>query len=74
MKYLVCAILAVCFLACDSDDPTGPGLDDEFTIRYGHSVTLARENLAITFKSVLEDSRCPTGAECVWEGNARVRR
>lgn len=29
-------------------------------------------NLTIRFNSVLEDSRCPTGTQCPWEGNAEI--
>ncbi len=30
------------------------------------------EDLKVTFKDLLEDSRCPEGVECVWEGQAKV--
>jgi hypothetical protein len=29
-------------------------------------------NLRIRFNSVLGDSRCPTGVQCPWEGNAEI--
>ncbi|WP_446009266.1 hypothetical protein [Candidatus Electrothrix sp.] len=29
-------------------------------------------DLKIRFNSVLEDSRCPTGTQCPWEGNAEI--
>ncbi len=29
--------------------------------------------LNLKFLSVVEDSRCPKGVDCIWEGNARVR-
>ena len=29
--------------------------------------------ISVTFEAVTEDSRCPRGAQCVWEGNASVR-
>ena len=28
--------------------------------------------LQIQFKEVLEDSRCPTGTTCIWQGRARI--
>ena len=28
--------------------------------------------MAVTFKALTEDSRCPEGAVCVWKGNAGV--
>lgn len=30
------------------------------------------ENVTILFKEILEDSRCPQGTTCVWQGRARV--
>jgi len=30
-------------------------------------------NLSFKIDSVLEDSRCPSGVMCIWEGNAKVR-
>ena len=44
----------------------------EFRIRAGRAVTLAREGLRVRFVRVAADSRCPTGVECVWAGNAEV--
>jgi hypothetical protein len=29
--------------------------------------------LNLKFLSVIEDSRCPIGVDCIWEGNARVQ-
>ena len=29
--------------------------------------------LSISFDAVTEDSRCPSGAQCVWAGNAGIR-
>lgn len=31
------------------------------------------DDLRIAFDRVAEDSRCPEGVQCVWQGNARVR-
>jgi hypothetical protein len=46
--------------------------NDERVIAYKETVTLAESPKAtLTFAEVL-DSRCPTGAQCVWAGNATV--
>lgn len=34
--------------------------------------TIQIENHTITFKEVLEDSRCPIGVNCVWAGRAKI--
>jgi hypothetical protein len=45
---------------------------NQIVIQYGRQVNAADENLTIEFLAVLEDSRCPAGVQCVWEGNARI--
>ena len=47
-------------------------LDQPFELKVGQSATLAGEGLTLSFEAVAEDSRCPTGVQCVWEGNAKV--
>ncbi|RZS99100.1 hypothetical protein [Aquimarina brevivitae] len=37
----------------------------------GQKVTLGQKS--IQFIDVLEDSRCPTGVECIWEGQAKAK-
>ena len=46
-----------------------------FQLRVGESaqVRLSQgSDIRITLSSVAEDSRCPTGVQCVWAGNARL--
>ncbi|WP_067480629.1 hypothetical protein [Actinomadura hibisca] len=50
--------------------PVGPG--EVFTLAPGGSARLADGALTVTFKDVAGDSRCPTGAQCIWEGDATV--
>jgi len=47
-------------------------LEREFTLPIGREVTLSGTGLVISFKSVVEDSRCPEGVDCIWSGNAKV--
>ena len=48
-----------------------PGQD--FDARIGETVAIAGEPLTVTFEQVVEDSRCPANAACVWAGTAVVR-
>jgi hypothetical protein len=32
-----------------------------------------RSKLTVKFLSVVEDSRCPEGANCIWAGNAKIK-
>lgn len=33
----------------------------------------SKSNLTVRFVSLVEDSRCPSGANCVWAGNAKIK-
>ncbi len=33
----------------------------------------ARGNLRVRFLTLVEDSRCPTGTNCVWAGTAKIK-
>jgi hypothetical protein len=47
-------------------------LDQEFELKVGQQVLIKNEGLRIDFSNVAEDSRCPTGVECIWAGNGKV--
>jgi hypothetical protein len=68
------AILGVTALACASM-PTSPSLNHqgEVVLAPGQSVPVPETSLTLHFEGVAEDSRCPTGVTCVWEGDAIVR-
>ena len=46
------------------------GLGEEFSLSIGQKAIIKGEKLELTFVRVTEDSRCPKGATCVWEGRA----
>jgi hypothetical protein len=43
------------------------------SLRAGQQKAVSHGDLRVQFLSVLEDSRCPEGVQCVWAGNARIR-
>lgn len=47
-------------------------LNQEFRVKKGEEVVVNGEKLRIKFDSVNGDSRCPTGVQCAWAGNAAV--
>ena len=88
MKRAAFAILFAASLAACNQDATAPAqapeaaqaaasatvsLDQPFTLRVGRSATVAGEGLTVSFEAVPSDSRCPTGVQCVWAGNAVVQ-
>lgn len=88
MKRAVLAVLCAAGLAACSQDVTAPvqapqvpsaaasanvSLDQPFELRVGRSATVTGEGLTVSFQAVPSDSRCPTGVQCVWAGNAVVQ-
>lgn len=67
MRYAWIAI-PLLLSACVSEQQAETG--KEFTLPVGDSISVGAHRL--TFEKVLEDSRCPMNARCVWEGNARI--
>jgi hypothetical protein len=46
---------------------------ETFTLGVGKQKTAKKSKLKIKFLAVTEDSRCPTGVDCIWAGNAKVK-
>ncbi len=70
--------LAACSrTATDSVDRTDVVIqasrDAPFRLRVGETARLAEDGLLIAFRSVDQDSRCPSDVTCVWSGDAAVR-
>lgn len=70
MKVVFLGIYALSFFGCASG--TDPNLGDEFVLQYGHSTGVKNNDISIKFAGVGDDSRCPTGVLCFWEGNAEI--
>jgi hypothetical protein len=48
-------------------------LGQEFELKINQEATIEGEGLIVAFESVLEDSRCPEGVDCIWSGNAKIK-
>ena len=66
-------MLSIIVFSCKKETPL-PG-----TFKLGETFELSpanpsadSDNLSITYRNIEEDSRCPNGAICVWEGRAVV--
>ena len=70
LVFLLAAILASC--AQDPIISRKVSLNEQFSIKAGHQVVIKGEKLIVQFASVQNESRCPTGVQCVWEGNAAI--
>jgi hypothetical protein len=56
----------------DTETSITANLGQAFDIKVGQEATISSQQLLLKFLSVSEDSRCPQGANCVWEGNGKV--
>jgi hypothetical protein len=70
MKMLIAPALAAGLLAACSTLAGPPVAPEGSVVALGHPVAVA--DLTITPLSVVEDSRCPINARCVWAGRIVV--
>ena len=47
--------------------------DAPIKVRVGKQKKFSRSKISVKFVSLIEDSRCPEGVNCVWAGNARIK-
>jgi len=47
-------------------------LGERFKLPVTQSALVPKNQILLTFKSVLSDSRCPNGVTCIWAGEATV--
>jgi hypothetical protein len=47
--------------------------DEPFALAFGRRVRVERSDTRARFVALVEDSRCPTGVQCIQAGRARVR-
>src|SRR5512141_1108328 len=73
---LAAIILSGCGAAPSASSSAGVKitLDTPFELGAGKTATLpSSDNVSITFVGVSEDSRCPSGVQCAWAGQAVVQ-
>lgn len=69
---LVCVAIFLLLGSCTDTGELEAGLGQEFTLSIGQSAQIEGQNLRVSFEEVLEDSRCATGATCIWEGRVSL--
>ncbi len=76
MSTFYIAIVSIFFLfACEEKEGTTPIVNkfgEIITLKIGESIELNGESLTIAFDKIVDDSRCPNGVDCIWEGQAEV--
>jgi hypothetical protein len=46
---------------------------EKLVLKAGQQKTAVHSKLKIKFVEVMEDSRCPADAQCIWAGNAKIK-
>ncbi|XUX00344.1 MAG: hypothetical protein TUN42_10760 [Dehalogenimonas sp.] len=70
--FLGMLILGSALAGCGSGSNTiSASLGDKFALKVGQSADISAESLKVTFDKVLNDSRCPDGATCIWAGQVQ---
>jgi len=52
---------------------TFAGHEKKVTVQVGKTATESHSKIKVEFVELIEDSRCPADANCVWAGNAKIR-
>ena len=47
--------------------------DSAIKVKVGKQKKFSRSKINVKFVSLVEDSRCPEGTNCVWAGNAKIK-
>ena len=66
--FIISIILSTISLVVAGCSSNAVSLGQEFSLQIGESATIRGEKLQVRFLEVTEDSRCPTGVVCIWEG------
>ena len=77
VNHMNVAVLSVLFLfltgwmqqSCDTKEVA---LSREFQLKVGQEVLVKEAGIKVSLNAIVEDSRCPTGVQCIWAGNGKV--
>ena len=79
LRVNIILIVCVFMFGCASSSDTKPKknipevfLGHSFSLQEGGMIRVANTSITITFHKLLNDSRCPRGKQCVWQGVASI--
>lgn len=62
-------LIFITFAGCESGEGRiKASLDNEFSLAVGQIAEIKSDHLTIQFEGIRDDSRCPKGAACIWQG------
>jgi len=66
----VCLALTACaVVGANAPETKVVDVGSDFELSPGQTAVIEQGALSLTFVKVNEDSRCPEGVQCVWQGN-----
>ena len=73
MKKIVVLFVSLFILSCEKNDPENPTFSFGQNMLFGYEVTYDAlgDEIHIT-AALMNDSRCPANADCIWQGSAVV--
>lgn len=79
MKILFFSVIfaSICFMMFTSpifalENNVISKLNEPFNLKVNQTASIASENIEIKLINVSEDSRCPVGVQCIWQGQVTV--
>ena len=73
MKMRMMRLAALALVAACVTVPPPSGLEGDFRLALGGTAAVGPDGLTVRFVSVVDDSRCPRGVQCVRAGEAKVQ-
>lgn len=71
MKTLIFSLLAMIILG--GSVMAVQAKPESVKVQINKEKKLVQSKLTIRFLSLVEDSRCPTGVQCIWAGNGKIK-
>ncbi len=71
-RRLFTALMITVLLVTSCTQGVTASLGEEFALPIGETAKITGEDIKIKFAEVIEDSRCPKGAVCIWQGRVSV--
>ena len=73
MDFRIASLILLLLLNCvHSQSKNEIQLNQEFDLKFHETALIPSERLSIQFQSLLQDSRCPTGEQCITQGDASI--
>src|SRR5919197_2419394 len=73
LRGIVVVVVAAACVRAPLSATQNVAIGESFAIKIGQSVTFASEGLELAFETVVSDSRCPRGVQCIRAGEATIR-